>query len=137
MSYQTEWVVDKVVLQIRYTGDIKNDDLPEINERLLKYLDEGESPIHVISNLHDMKELQIDLKSSRKLLPIMSDERWGWIVIVGANPITQFLSQLMTHLLGKKTHSFKTLDEAKSALGIEDSRLTDIFIQSAQKDRGA
>lgn len=133
MSYKIYWLVENCVLHICYSDNIEDQDLPEINERLKEYLNKGESPVHVISDLSELKRLQPSLKTSQQLLPILRDKRWGWIIIVGANPMVQFFSTFVTQFFQKKMYTFKTVDEAKYALGIEDSRLTDIFIATKGK----
>lgn len=127
MPHEINWVVDKLVLHVQYTGTVEKDELLEVNVDLVAYLDEGEAPIHIISDQSNMDRLNADLKSFRQVMTIMNDKRWGWIMIMGADPITQFFGKLVSHAFKKKMRIVKTLDDAKYALGVEDLRLAEIF----------
>ncbi len=127
MPHEAQWLAGKKVIHMKYTGIVEREELSELNNILSTYIEDGEEPIHIITDLTDMDKLNVDMKSLRTTFTIMWDTRWGWIMIVGADPITKFFGQLVSHAFGKKMRIVKTLDDAKYALGIEDSRLTDAF----------
>ena len=131
MPHDISWVVEKKVLHVQYKGTVEKEELVEVNQDLVAYLDEGEAPIHIISDQTNMDRLNADLKSFRQQMTIMNDSRWGWIMILGADPITKFFSQLVSHAFRKKMRIVKTLDDAKYALSIEDTRLVDVFREDA------
>jgi len=127
MPHTISWIVEKKVLHIKYTGEIGKVELDQLNQDLAELLEQGEKPVHIISDQTTMERLNADLKSFRQVMTTMNDPRWGWIMLVGADPISKFFGQLVTHAFRLKLRMVKTLDEAKYALGVEGPELASIL----------
>lgn len=134
MSHSSHWVVDKRVLYIKYTGVIEREELDILNEELIEYMEYGEAPIHIISDSNEMGRLSIGVKAFRSSLAVMGDDRWGWVMVVGAGPITKFFGQLLSITFRLKLRLVDTQHQAYFALNAEDVTLSNLLIEESESE---
>lgn len=116
MPHTSRWFVDKRVLLIEYTGKVDKAELEQINAELENYVNEGEAPIHILSDNSQMTGMPLDLKTIRTSFTIFSDKRWGMICLIGVNTMMRFFSELVGSSFRMNMTLVKTFEDAKVKL---------------------
>ena len=54
MAHKSSWIVDKRIMLLEYEGNVDKNEIRQLNEELESFLNEGQSPIHIISDNSNM-----------------------------------------------------------------------------------
>ena len=112
MGYIVEWIVDKRVASFKGEGDVTIEEVEDAVERLTKLLDEGEAPLHTISDSRSIGKFPTSLSTLKKLMT-PHPKATGWSILIQDNTATRFISEMLTRFSGQsKIRSFTNLKEA-------------------------
>lgn len=127
MPHISRWFVDKRVLLIEYTGKIDKSELKQINSELQDYINEGETPIHILSDNSQMTGMPLDIKTLRNTFTTLNDQRWGMTCLIGANTMLRFFGELLSSSFHIDLALVKTLEDAKAKLIEHDESLAHLL----------
>jgi hypothetical protein len=116
-------MVDKRLILIVYEGDIDLAEMQRINRELDKYLSEGESPIHIISDHRKMGEAKLDLNLVREIFTSMKKRGWGWVILVAVPPLVRFFANVFGIQFGLHVKTAPSIEAAKAMIEREDTSL--------------
>ncbi len=112
MPYQVRWHTPGEIIFIEYNGMLKLKDFEEYNQDLIKLLDEGRYPVHVVAdtaNLQGVVPQAVDIKN---VLSYVKHPSLGWVNICGANQIIRMLAVIVFQMTGTQLKMHDTVDEA-------------------------
>ena len=115
--YVMKWHIPKRVILIEYNNqDITSDVIASLARDLENFLNEGEAPVHIISNNRQQGALKVGLPGMREGFAIMQDSRWGWMMMVGTDTLTNFFATLVGNAFHLKLRTLNTVEEAHISL---------------------
>ena len=127
MRHKSQWLVDKRVLLVSYTGDVDKAELQAINAELTDYVEEGITPIHIISDNREMGSIPLDVKTLQNSFGVLNNRKWGMICVVGADTMLRFFVQVVSSSFRlKKVIIVTSVDEASQKIMAYDSTLEPI-----------
>jgi hypothetical protein len=123
MAYEIEWLVEKRVLYIKAVGDITLEELEIAVERMQSMMDNGEAPIHSISDNRFIGKFPTSLSTLKKFMK-RHPKVTGWSLLIQENTATRFIGEMLTRFLGQSNiKSFKALSEGLAFLERNDQSL--------------
>jgi hypothetical protein len=123
MAYQIEWLLENRVLYIKAVGDVTIEDLEAAISIMTTMLDNGEAPIHSISDNRFVGKFPTSLSTLRKLMTPHPKAK-GWSLLIQNNTATRFIGEMLTRFSGQsKIKSFTTLVEGLAFLERNDPSL--------------
>lgn len=123
MAYDVEWLLETRIVYIRASGIVSYDELAAGIKRLHSLYDLGKAPVHSISDGRLVKQFPTSLELIRKLMR-PHPKGTGWSLLIQENPVTAFVSEMVTRLAGQsRVRSFKTLEEGLEFLRTVDESL--------------
>jgi hypothetical protein len=123
MAYEIEWLVDNRVLYIKPVGDVTVEDMEAAIERMQVMMDNGEAPIHSISDNRFVGKFPTSLSTLKKLMT-PHPKVTGWSLLIQENTATRFISEMLTRFTGQRNiRSFKDLSEGLAFLKRNDQSL--------------
>jgi hypothetical protein len=118
--FDIQWLVPDRVLLIRFYGHFSSDNLEKLNDAMTHYLNEGDAPVHVITDNTRLEGFPTNINQLRQSLIVLRDERWGWMIAVGINAIVRFLLVVLSATFNLQAKALNTVDDGKKFLnGIE------------------
>lgn len=126
MPYEIKWLVDGRVLYIKPVGDISVDELENSVSQIQAFMDEGEAPIHSISDNRFVGKFPTSLSTLKKMMS-PHPKGTGWSLMIQENAATRFIGEILTRFSGQnKLKSFTTLREGLAFLERNDASLGEI-----------
>ncbi|MCA0457633.1 MAG: hypothetical protein LCI00_26945 [Chloroflexi bacterium] len=118
MDYTMEWHIPKRVILIRVSGDVSLEELERFNNDILKHLNEGIAPVHLISIGENIRRVPTNLMKIRQTTTYLQHPNMGWTVIVQEkpNPLSGFMVSVATQASGMKLRQVKSLADALETL---------------------
>lgn len=123
MPYEIQWLVEKRLLLTKPVGDISIDEVEEAIARMQQMMDDGDSPIHTISDNRYVEHFPNSLSALKKLMSPHPKAK-GWSILIQENMATRFVSEMVTRFAGQNhLKSFVTLQEGIAFLERNDKSL--------------
>jgi len=123
MSSQLSWYLENRVMQIVNHGEVTDQDLFDLDESAVHYMDQGSAPlVHLIID----HRKGINSPSAKGLMQLKwpKHPKMGWIVMVGmANPLQKFVTAVASNFFKTRLRMVDTMDEALDFLNDVDSTL--------------
>jgi hypothetical protein len=124
--YTIEWYVPKRVILLQYNEmDITADVLQKLSADLEKFYQEGETPIHIISDNTHQGATKVSLQELKQGLAVMNQPNWGWTMLIGLNSLTSFLATVIGKIFGRQIRKIDSVEEAFSTLKRLDLSLSE------------
>ena len=123
MAYTVNWLVDKRVLMLKYHGVVTGENLANLNQELAQFLQEGEQPVHIISDDTSVEKNEAHLNDFRKNFAAMTKPGWGHIIIINASTFTKFIGGVMGSALRINLKILSDMDAAEDYLREKDATL--------------
>ena len=123
MAYETEYYVDQRVIYNRFTQQMSAEDAEGANSSTLDLLREGDAPVHVIIDVSALDLIAIDLKELTATVDFPRDNKVGWVIVVGDNPLARIVGSLVMQDGHVKSRFVESLDEAVNILERMDATL--------------
>ena len=137
---EMRWYISKRVLLVEHYGNITVETLRDVNAEMTQYLEDGDAPVHVISDSSQMDDFPTNVNQIRKIQwTILNDDRWGWMVAVGVNSMVRFLVAVMSSIFGLRIKTADSIEEAEKILRRVEPRIADaeVITAEAQTDEAA
>src|SRR5262245_32176351 len=120
MSYQLSWYRGNQVVYATISGDFTAAEFEGYGVDLIEqYLDPASYPIHIISDVGEMKTFPTQVWTAMRLTePWLRHPRLGWIILLrrGSNPMLRLLLSTVNQVVGVRFHVVETPDEAFTLL---------------------
>ncbi len=123
-NYEIEWLVeDHVILIKSYHIDMSS--LEDMIQEVHGMVEMSERPL--VHTIWDTLDQNVYPKQINKIFeivkPMLTNERFGWMLVLVENPMIKFLSQVGTSPFRVRYRTFNNLDEAMIFLQERDVTL--------------
>lgn len=127
MEYTVQWHIPKRVILIRVSGDVSIEELARFNDDIVKHLNEGTAPVHLLSIGENIRRVPTNLMKIKQTTTYLQHPNMGWTVIVQEkpNPLTGFMVSVATQATGMKLRQVKSLTDGVETLRRIDQSLDD------------
>jgi hypothetical protein len=113
MPYQMSWAVEKRVILTTFSGKLTQTEFEQFIESMSMYVNQGQTPVHHISNSLGLEKVDIPLHKLRLLVKAYGmTTHMGWQVDINNNSLNKMLVSLSTQFVGIRARTFSTLNEA-------------------------
>src|SRR5690242_8209805 len=123
MPIQLSWYLENRVILLSNHGEIKDQDLFDIDEPIIDYMNQCDAPlVHLIVDNRD----GFNQPSAKSVTQVKFPKhpKMGWLIMVGVdNPIQKFVVAVGASFFKTRVRIFKTMDEAANFLNEVDSTL--------------
>jgi hypothetical protein len=126
MPYEIHWQQDKRIIYGRFYDGITIPEAARWGDDVLRFLDAGDSPVHLIVNAADLKRIPANLDSIKNSARYLGDPRMGWNLVIGGLSLAQSFAQIFANVTQTPYRSFQTLDDALEFLRREDPSLSEL-----------
>src|SRR5690349_11458631 len=123
MPYEMRWQQEKRVISGKLYGIVTLEDLSRWTPEILRYVQEGDAPVHLIADLHEIEKFPMSISALRNVLQRDIHPKMGWVVTLGGPSALMTFSYALARLFKVNLYVADTLDEAVSALRAKDSTL--------------
>lgn len=123
MGYKLTWQVDGRIALIDVSDELSNEAMSQMNSDIVEALNGGIKPVHLIFRTNDLKKFPTHLSEVRKAQDYMHHENVGWIILVGAGALLNFVASTVVSLSRMNMKTVATLDEAMETLKKVDTSL--------------
>jgi hypothetical protein len=126
MAYQISWNQVGRIAQAEIRDSISVEELEAYGETLIQdYLEQGQSPVHIISDARGMTHFPTHLLKVKQLTEAwLKHPNIGWAIVIGkSNPMLNFLAAAVTQVIGVKYRMVATPEEALETLQKLDASL--------------
>jgi hypothetical protein len=133
MPIDISWQQDKRVIYERFYGTITIEEMTAIQQEFLRYLNEGDAPVHAVIDLGGVRDFPKSLSDIRRGLVSTGTTQLGRVVLVtGKNQLVRFISSVISQLILKNAQYAlcDSLDEALRILRDGDATVTIERIES-------
>ncbi len=120
-----EWAIPERVLHITYKTALQRDDLVEVAQQMERFYEQGQAPVHVISDHTDMPSVDADLGSLRETFKVFSRDKWGWMMLIGTNNLLNFFAVILERFFRIQIRHADSPEDALLSLQRLDQTLSD------------
>ena len=122
MGFEVNWLIPERVIGIEASGTITEADLMWLNDVL--YDSMQEQSLHIVYDASAVQKPFLDLERRAQLLPALTDERMGWMVIVNTvSPVLHFLTTSFASKIKRPIAGATNIEEAMATLSHLDATL--------------
>ncbi len=108
--YIVEWIVERRVILFRGVGDQTVETIETGVNRLHEFFAQGIPPVHVISDSRYIGNFPANIGALKQLMA--HHENSGYVVAIGGNALSKFVSLTLTKLSGGEPLEFSETLEA-------------------------
>jgi hypothetical protein len=128
--YEESWWVEDRVRYNRFISSTTEEEIQEIDQRMMIVLDAAQQPIHFVIDLRDLLQ-GLSLDQGLKVRHLRH-AKVGWIVLMGSNQnaMLRFLTSVTFKIFGAKYKECMSLEEAGEFLKHVDPDLTDLLVKN-------
>lgn len=124
MSYTVEWYIPSRLIYLNIWGDITLEEIEVVNADVVRLLDQGDSPVHLLGRDQDVDKMPVNLRELQKRFNLVSHPTLGWIVGVGeVNPVLNFVFPMLMKIARVDFVRRSTLVDAEDFLKKNDMSL--------------
>jgi hypothetical protein len=118
MPYQIGWMIENDVIYSKVWDKISEEELRAMLQDATKLVESSSSNlVHIINDSTDLNEMIPLHKQIKVYKDFKPHPNSGWTLMVGQNnAFKQFVSTIASHVLGVRTRTFDTLDQAMDHL---------------------
>jgi len=127
MTIDISWQQPRRVIYERFYGTITIEEMTAIQQEFIRYLNDGDAPVHAIIDLGGVRDFPKSLTQIRQGLVTTGTTQLGRVVLVtGKNPLVKFISSVISQLILKNAQYAlcDSLDEAVRILRDRDPSVT-------------
>jgi hypothetical protein len=125
MTHKSSWLIEKRVVLLEYNGNVDKAEIMQLNEDLENFLNNGESPIHIISDNRNMGNAELSIQVARDTFSAMKKPGWGWVILIGVGRLIRFFAEVFATQFNVKIKTANDLEEALTILKKLDMSLGD------------
>lgn len=123
MPYTREWIEYGRIIKTAFNGALTLPELKQSSEEASAMMEEGQAPVHIITDLTHLKQFPTNLLQVKDALPHLSHPAIGWQVFYGAPSLAMSLIGIFGHVSRTRTRAFVTYEQAVQFLKSQDATL--------------
>lgn len=123
MKTNIEWLIPERVALLTVVGDVDVQDLHEMDAAIVRILDEGTQPVHIICDTSGMGNVPNSVNDLRNSQTYFTHPKLGWLLVIGLNPVTSFMARVVGNVTKMNVKTANSVEEAQQILGRIDSNL--------------
>jgi len=116
MPYEIGWNQEKRVIHGRLYGVVTLDDLSHWTPEIVRLIDAGDAPVHLIADLHDIEKFPMSVSALKSVLQRETHPKMGWVVTVGGPSTLMTFSYVLARLFRVNLRVEDALPAALNAL---------------------
>ena len=116
MAHKSSWLIDKRIMLLEYEGNVDKNEIRLLNEELESFLNEGQTPVHIISDNSRMGKADLSIQLARDTFTAMKKPGWGWVIFVGLDRLIRFFAEVFATQFGVKIKIASSREEAIALL---------------------
>ena len=126
MPYELTWLVEGRVVLGKFSGQLKEEDIPAFDELMLTHLNAGTGAL--VHHLADLRELDsMPGLAGLSKFTYVKHPHMGWQISFGLRrPLVKMVANIMSQVFKVRTRDFDTLEEALAFLQSVDATLPDL-----------
>ena len=124
MPYNLSWLNEKRVVLETLSGVIDMDEATKAANTTAEFIQQGQAPVHLIVDVSGMEKFPTNVRSVRSISGYLNDPNLGWMVIVGANHLVNFISTIVSQVVNFQLSRAETVEKAVAFLEKQDATLT-------------
>lgn len=123
MPHIVNWLIENCLVLIKVSGDVSVEDAEVINAEVVALLRAGEPPVHVLSDLTELRKFPFDLIGMRRALSYLQEPNLGWVMAYGPSSIASSFARLLTSLVRVRLRFVRDQADALNVLAGMDARI--------------
>src|ERR1041385_8431968 len=116
MEAISDWYIEDRVVVHRPVGEETLEIVQQHNDQLLKLLDKGTAPVHIIVDARYLTKVPTSLLKLSHATSFLSHPSIGWVVTISNNPLITFLGGMLPQI-GSLTR-YRVVSEPHNSLTI-------------------
>ncbi len=124
MPYKIEWLREKRIMVETLLGTISMEEATQAANETAQFLNQGEAPVHLIVDVSHMEKFPTNVRNVRNISGYLSNPALGWMVIVGADYLVNFISTIVSQVVRFQLSRAETVEKAVTFLEKQDATLT-------------
>ena len=117
MATQTSWYIKDRVVLCRVDGNFTLDEIKQASDEIKSLLEQGRRPVHVISDVRELKEYPIRLGDIKNSTEYLRHPAMGWQIVVShQNQLIRFLATVLGQAVHVNIRVVSTMEEATAVL---------------------
>lgn len=130
MSYDISWYLDKRIILVTYHETLTIDELPAHFETLNQYRDDGEAPVHILTDMRRLEKFPMSLTAIRQAVPALNG--FGVDVLIGMRqPVIHFMISVVTQFSKLELRQANSIEDALVIIARLDPTLTHLMDKSS------
>lgn len=135
MASKNSWLIENRVILSTFSGEVSLEDLQAHDLDMLKHIEAGEAPVHVVCDITAMVRYPSNIAAiTRSARQHLTHPNMGWFIATGMqNPFLSFIADIVanTSYLKLKLKKAHTIEEALDMLQQVDTRLASSSINTS------
>ncbi len=125
MEYKLEWKIAKRILMAEVSGDVTLEDLRNFNTDVVRHIEIGVRPVHLISYGENIRHIPTNLMQIRSIISYIHHPDLGWTIVVKpkTNRLTEFMLSVTAQATGMQLQQVKNLEHGIEVLKKLDESL--------------
>jgi hypothetical protein len=123
MPYEIRWYEDKRIIFEQLYGDLDMSAVIEAANATEQHIKQGNAPVHLVIDVSGMKSFPTNMTKINSVSGYLKDPNLGWVVLVGGNPLTNFVTQVVSQVVRFRVGQRPTLEQAIEFLRKQDATL--------------
>ncbi|MCC7446318.1 MAG: hypothetical protein IT324_02830 [Anaerolineae bacterium] len=118
MPVEITWYEPESILLVTYSRGVLADEINEVREQLIAYLDAAARPIHIIEDWRASTCQPMRYTMMGRISALARHNNMGNVVIIGINPVLAFWAELAQKRCGLRYLALSSLEEAGNYLRV-------------------
>lgn len=118
------WYLKNRIIFQRQIGDVSIDDVQHSNDQIIKMLDVGASPVHVVIDSSYVTNTPTNLLQLSYATNFIKHPSKGWLITISNTPMPSFLARMIPQIAGcQRYRVFSELEHGLEFLKQQDPSL--------------
>lgn len=123
MSHTIQWYQQGRIIKSAFQGVLTIDEMKQVSDEAIVLLGQGQAPVHIITDLHEMKQFPTNIMQAKDTLAYFSHPSMGWHVFYGAPTLATSLISVFGKVTNAHARAFRTEEQALKFLMEQDATL--------------
>ena len=117
MAYQLSWYKPDQVLSLKFLGELRIEELEEINDAVIKILDEQLTKVNILIDATDLSASHNAASQLRTTQKYMNHPSLDSALVVSENKLNRLITLMAFSISRAKFMQFNTMQHAESMIG--------------------
>lgn len=116
MPYNISWWSEGEVLYLKLYGHLTLDDLEQVTQKSLEYLEASSTIIHAITDATDVESTPSNIPTLLRKMNAGQHRNSGYTIIITSNKLITFIANTLLQVLKMQVRIVQTKEEAQKIL---------------------